>query len=58
LLWGGYTVLFSVLLWFLLRTTIGIRVSQAEEISGLDISEHGMEAYGDFLGPDFFDPPK
>jgi len=26
----------------------GIRVSETEEIEGLDISEHGMEAYPDF----------
>ena len=26
----------------------GIRVSEAEEIQGLDIGEHGMEAYPDF----------
>jgi len=27
----------------------GIRVSESEEIQGLDIGEHGMEAYPDFL---------
>ncbi|CAI8215620.1 MAG: Uncharacterised protein [Prochlorococcus marinus str. MIT 9313] len=26
----------------------GIRVTEAEEIEGLDIGEHGMEAYPDF----------
>ena len=26
----------------------GIRVSEAEETQGLDIGEHGMEAYPDF----------
>jgi Amt family ammonium transporter len=26
----------------------GIRVSEQEEIEGLDIGEHGMEAYPDF----------
>ncbi|MTI83847.1 MAG: ammonium transporter [Firmicutes bacterium] len=28
---------------------IGLRVSRDEEMEGLDISEHGMEAYGDFM---------
>jgi Amt family ammonium transporter len=27
---------------------IGLRVSREEELKGLDISEHGMEAYAGF----------
>ncbi|MFP4473730.1 MAG: ammonium transporter [Candidatus Omnitrophota bacterium] len=30
------------------KATCGIRVTDEEEIKGLDISEHGMEAYGGF----------
>jgi len=30
------------------KATIGIRVSEEEEIEGLDIGEHGQEAYPDF----------
>lgn len=30
------------------RATCGIRVTEEEELKGLDISEHGMEAYGGF----------
>ena len=33
-----------------LKYTIGLRVSRAEEIGGLDVGEHGMEAYPDFQG--------
>jgi len=33
---------------FALKKTIGIRVSKEEEIEGLDIHEHGMDAYPDF----------
>lgn len=33
---------------FILKSTIGIRVSEEEERKGLDIGEHGMEAYGGF----------
>ena len=28
---------------------IGIRVSEQEELQGLDIGEHGMEAYSGFV---------
>ncbi|WP_046757382.1 ammonium transporter [Kordia jejudonensis] len=33
---------------FLIKKTMGIRVSKREEIEGLDIHEHGMQAYADF----------
>ena len=32
----------------LIDVTIGLRVSREEELRGLDIGEHGMEAYGGF----------
>jgi len=32
----------------ILKSTIGIRVSEKEEYQGLDIGEHGMEAYAGF----------
>ena len=32
-------------IFYLLKVTIGIRVSPQEEISGLDLAEHGTEAY-------------
>ena len=31
-----------------LKKTMGLRVSREEEIEGLDIHEHGMDAYPDF----------
>ncbi len=31
-----------------MKYTIGIRVSEEEELRGLDVGEHGMEAYGGF----------
>ncbi len=40
----------SFLIWFILKKTIGVRVSQRAEVDGLDIGEHGMEAYPGFLG--------
>jgi Amt family ammonium transporter len=43
--WVGIAafVLFSIL-----RATMGLRVSHKEEVRGLDIGEHGMEAYAGF----------
>lgn len=38
----------AMLIFFLLKITIGIRVSEEEELIGLDIGEHGMEAYNGF----------
>jgi len=35
-------------LFFAIEKTIGLRVSAEEELKGLDIGEHGMEAYGGF----------
>ncbi|MDJ0645939.1 MAG: ammonium transporter, partial [Flavobacteriaceae bacterium] len=33
---------------FALKKTVGIRVSEKEELEGLDKYEHGMNAYPDF----------
>lgn len=35
----------ALVIFGILKFTIGIRVSEAEEVEGLDIGEHGMEAY-------------
>ena len=46
---GGFTVLFATIVWLILKAIYGIRVTPEEEIQGLDISEHGMEAYSGFV---------
>lgn len=38
----------SFLILFILKKTVGIRVSEREELEGLDAHEHGMDAYPDF----------
>ena len=38
----------SFLIIFTLKKTVGIRVSEKEELEGLDSHEHGMNAYSDF----------
>jgi len=46
---GGMTVLLSSIFWIALKSILGIRVSEEEELMGLDIGEHGMEAYSGFV---------
>jgi Amt family ammonium transporter len=38
----------SMVLWLALKALMGIRVSEEEEFSGVDISECGLEAYPEF----------
>jgi ammonium transporter, Amt family len=45
---GGTVFVVSMAAWALLKFTVGIRVSANEEVEGLDIGEHGMEAYPGF----------
>ncbi|MGV2622649.1 ammonium transporter [Halobacillus sp. ACCC02827] len=41
----AWTVVATGIVVFLIKSTIGIRVSRQEEISGLDFAEHGSSAY-------------
>ena len=43
-----FCVITSFIIIFTLKKTIGIRVSEKEELEGLDAHEHGMDAYPDF----------
>ena len=45
---GAFVFPVSLALWYALKVTMGIRVSVEEEVEGLDIGEHGNEAYPDF----------
>jgi Amt family ammonium transporter len=45
---GTLSFLAAFGLFHALKATIGIRVTMEEEIRGLDIGEHGMEAYTGF----------
>lgn len=38
----------GLLLFYGIKATVGLRVSEEEELRGLDIGEHGMEAYSGF----------
>ncbi|WP_342596906.1 ammonium transporter [Cyanobacterium aponinum UTEX 3222] len=46
---GVTMIIFSTMFWVVLRSIFGLRVSQEEEYLGLDIGEHGMEAYTGFF---------
>ncbi|WP_416351272.1 ammonium transporter [Celeribacter halophilus] len=45
---GAATVIASGIVWFILKAVMGIRVSEEEEMMGLDKAELGMEAYPEF----------
>jgi len=45
---GAFCLITSFIILFTLKKTIGIRVSELEEVEGLDLHEHGMIAYPDF----------
>jgi Amt family ammonium transporter len=40
----------SLILFALIKATVGLRVSEAEELAGLDIEEHGSPGYGEGFG--------
>ncbi|MFL5729064.1 MAG: ammonium transporter [Cytophagaceae bacterium] len=42
---GIFTCTVSFLILLLIRKTLGLRVSQKQELEGLDLGEHGMKAY-------------
>jgi len=39
----------SLIVWFILKAVMGIRVSEEEEYEGVDLSECGLEAYPEFV---------
>lgn len=64
-IFGGYSVLWQIIgtlsvsvfafvttfiLCIAVKAIMGLRVSEEEEVEGLDIGEHGQEAYPDFQG--------
>jgi Amt family ammonium transporter len=45
---GIFVTVASAIVWTVLKFTIGLRVSEEEELAGLDIYEIGVEAYPEF----------
>jgi Amt family ammonium transporter len=44
----AFVIVAMGLVFFAIKKTVGLRVSKAEELRGLDIGEHGLEAYSGF----------
>jgi Amt family ammonium transporter len=45
---GVFCIVCAFIILFAIKKTIGLRVSEKEEIEGLDMHEHGMSAYAGF----------
>ena len=45
---GAFVSVASAIVWLALKFTVGIRISEEEEMDGLDKAELGMEAYPEF----------
>jgi ammonium transporter, Amt family len=54
LAYGIWTLVTCWIAWAIIRAIFGLRVSEEDEMKGLDISEHGMEAYPGFVKDDTF----
>lgn len=46
--YGAVALVSAFIIFLLIEVTLGVRVSEEEELIGLDISEHGMESYAGF----------
>ena len=46
----GWVFVTSAIAFFVIKTVMGLRVSEEEEYEGVDVSECGMEAYPEFAG--------
>ncbi len=44
----AWVFVMSLIAWFVIKATLGIRVSEEEEYEGVDLSECGLEAYPEF----------
>jgi hypothetical protein len=54
-----FTFVVSGVIWFILKSTVGIRATEEQEMMGMDMAEVGVEAYPEFtkaLGPGFPGP--
>jgi Amt family ammonium transporter len=45
---GVFTFAASLMFWYAIKAMMGVRVTEEEEMEGLDIGEHGIAAYPDF----------
>ena len=45
---GAFCIISTLIIALIVKSIMGLRVAEDEEIKGLDLSEHGTGAYGDF----------
>lgn len=45
---GAFTFVVSLVVWMAVKAIMGLRVSETEELEGLDLGEHGNSAYPEF----------
>ena len=45
---GAFSAISAFIILIIIKKTLGLRVDKEEELKGLDLSEHGMDAYADF----------
>lgn len=45
---SAFSFVFALVLFLIVKAIFGLRVSEEEEVGGLDLGEHGQEAYPDF----------
>jgi len=45
---GAFTLVASGIVWFIINSIVGIRVSEEDELAGLDSAELGMDSYPEF----------
>ena len=45
----AFVFIASLILFYLIKVTIGLRVSEKEEEEGLDVMEHGVSGYANFM---------
>jgi Amt family ammonium transporter len=45
---GVFTFVVSGVIWFILKSTVGIRATEEQEMIGMDMAEVGVEAYPEF----------
>ncbi len=55
--YGVTTVLAALAIFAAVKATMGLRVSEYEELEGLDLAEHGGHAYDFSMGSGFMEPP-
>jgi len=46
---GAFTFIASFVTWYAIKATMGLRVSEEEELEGIDEREFGMHSYPEFV---------